>query len=40
MDIEEDIPENDLVRVVNSAVNQLDDAILNAAYPGGGRDSY
>ncbi|WP_338552557.1 IS1182 family transposase [Paenibacillus sp. KS-LC4] len=40
MDLEEDIPANHLVRVVNAAVNQLDDAIFDAAYPGGGRDSY
>ncbi len=40
MDLEEDIPLNHLVRVVNEAVNKLDDAIFDAAYPGGGRDSY
>lgn len=40
MDLEEDIPANHLVRVVNTAVNRLDDAIFDAAYPGGGRDSY
>jgi transposase len=40
MDLEEDIPENHLVRVVNAAVNRLDDSIFDAAYPGGGRDSY
>jgi len=40
MDLEEDIPSNHLVRVVNSAINRLDDAIFDAAYPGGGRDSY
>lgn len=40
MDLEEDIPTNHLVRVVNAAVNRLDDAIFDAAYPGGGRDSY
>lgn len=40
MDLEEDIPPNHLVRVVNAAVNRLDDTIFNAAYPGGGRDSY
>ncbi|WP_262416364.1 transposase [Paenibacillus sp. CGMCC 1.18879] len=40
MDLEEDIPEHHLVRVVNAAVNRLDDAIFDAAYPGGGRDSY
>jgi transposase len=40
MDLEEDIPSNHLVPVVNAAVNQLDDAIFDAAYPGGGRDSY
>jgi transposase len=40
MDLEEDIPPHHLVRVVNAAVNRLDDAIFDAAYPGGGRDSY
>ncbi|MFC0211971.1 transposase [Paenibacillus chartarius] len=40
MDLEEDIPANHLVRVINAAANLLDDAIFNAAYPGGGRDSY
>jgi transposase len=40
MDLEEDIPEYHLVRVVNAAVNRLDDKIFAAAYPGGGRDSY
>ncbi|WP_143192419.1 transposase, partial [Paenibacillus sp. P32E] len=40
MDLEEDIPPNHLVRVVNAAVNRLDDALFDAAYPGGGRDSY
>lgn len=40
MDLEEDIPENHLVRVVNDAVNRLDDRIFTVVYPGGGRDSY
>ncbi|WP_253944723.1 hypothetical protein [Paenibacillus sp. NEAU-GSW1] len=40
MDLEEDIPPNHLVRVVNAAVNRLDDKIFADAYPGGGRDSY
>lgn len=40
MDLEEDIPPNHLVRVVNAAFNRLDDAIFDVAYPGGGRDSY
>ncbi|WP_379141792.1 transposase [Paenibacillus sp. sgz500992] len=40
MDLEEDIPQNHLVCVVNAAVNRLDDAIFDAVYPGGGRDSY
>ncbi|ADM70752.1 hypothetical protein GMA19_02945 [Paenibacillus polymyxa E681] len=40
MDLEEDIPTNHLVRVVHTAVNRLDDSIFDAAYPGGGRDSY
>ncbi|CAH1056046.1 hypothetical protein [Paenibacillus pseudetheri] len=32
MDLEEDIPRNHLVRVVNAAINRLDDAIFNAVY--------
>ncbi|MFM9277391.1 IS1182 family transposase [Paenibacillus jiagnxiensis] len=40
MDLEQDIPENHLVRVVNAAVNRIDDQIFAAAYPGGGRNSY
>jgi transposase len=40
MDLEEDIPHHHLVRVVNTAVNRLDDHIFTTAYPGGGRDSY
>jgi len=40
MDLEEDIPENHLVRVINAAVNRLDEKIFSAAYPDGGRDSY
>lgn len=40
MNLEEDIPENHLVRVVNAAVNQLSDSVFSSAYPGGGRDSY
>ncbi|MFC4305364.1 transposase [Cohnella boryungensis] len=40
MDLEEDIPENHLVRIVNEAVNRLNDGIFASAYPGGGRDSY
>nr|WP_240479694.1 transposase [Paenibacillus wynnii] len=40
MNLEDDIPEHHLVRVFNAAVNRLDDAIFDAAYPGGGRDSY
>ncbi|MGF9714109.1 transposase [Paenibacillus naphthalenovorans] len=39
MDLEEDIPAGHLVRIVNDAVNRLDDNIFAAAYPGGGRDS-
>jgi len=39
MDLEESIPVNHLVRVVNAAVNRLDDATFDAAYPEGGRDS-
>lgn len=40
MELEEGIPDNHLVRLVNAAVNRLDDKIFAAAYPGGGRDSY
>ncbi|RCW39163.1 IS1182 family transposase [Paenibacillus prosopidis] len=40
MDLEEDIPKNHLVRVVNAAVNRLSDSIFASVYPGGGRDSY
>ena len=40
MDLEEDIPENHLVRVVNAAVNRIDDEIFAAVYKGGGGDSY
>lgn len=40
MDLEEDIPAKHLVRVVNTAINRLDDAIFDVAYPEGGRDSY
>lgn len=34
MDLEEDIPANHLVRVVNEAVNRLDHRIFFTAYPG------
>ncbi|MGO4110237.1 IS1182 family transposase [Paenibacillus sp. YAF4_2] len=40
MDLQEDIPENHLVRVINDAVNRLDMSLFTKAYPGGGRDSY
>ncbi|UNK17305.1 hypothetical protein MNQ98_22930 [Paenibacillus sp. N3/727] len=40
MDLEEDVPSNHLVRVVNEAVNRLDDNIFASACPGGGRNSY
>lgn len=40
MDLQEDIPENHLVRVINDAVNRLDTNLFTKAYPGGGRDSY
>ncbi|MCM3626863.1 hypothetical protein M3194_05745 [Paenibacillus glycanilyticus] len=40
MDLQEDIPENHLVRVINDAVNLLDMKLFTKAYPGGGRDSY
>ncbi|GGF95303.1 hypothetical protein ACFOHW_13715 [Paenibacillus abyssi] len=38
MDLQEDIPENHLVRVINDAVNRLPMKIFTQAYPGGGRD--
>lgn len=40
MDLEEDIPPNHVVRVVNDMVDRMEDAIFDAAYPGGGRHSY
>src|SRR6478672_10030954 len=40
IDLEDDIPPKHLVRVVNEAVNRLDDKIFREAYPGGGRNSY
>ena len=40
MDLEEDIPQNHLVRVVNDMVERIDDSLFAAAYPGGGRHSY
>ncbi|WP_373271266.1 transposase [Paenibacillus sp. MY03] len=40
MDLEDDIPPNHLVRVVNETVNHLDGKIFRDAYPGGGRDNY
>ena len=40
MDLEEDIPQNHLVRIINYALNRIDDHIFAAAYPGGGRNSY
>lgn len=40
MDLEVEIPENHPVRIVNETINRIDDAIFDAAYPGGGRDSY
>lgn len=40
MDLEYDILKNHFVRIVNAAVNRLNDAIFDVAYPGGGRDSY
>jgi transposase len=34
MDLEEDIPPNHLVHVVNAAVNRLDDTIFDARFAG------
>ncbi|GGG15482.1 hypothetical protein ACFOHW_23995 [Paenibacillus abyssi] len=39
MDLQEDIPENHLVRVINDAVNRLPMKIFTPAYPRGRRDS-
>ena len=40
MDLSEDIPENHVVRVVNEAIEQLNDEIFLKQYPGGGSSSY
>lgn len=40
MSLEEDIPKNHLVRLINDAVNRISDKFFAAAFPGGGRDSY
>ncbi|MFD2124229.1 IS1182 family transposase [Paenibacillus xanthanilyticus] len=40
MDLQEDIPQNHLVRIVNDAVDRLNMNLFTKAYPGGGRDSY
>ncbi|MBB3111487.1 transposase [Paenibacillus phyllosphaerae] len=40
MDLQEDIPQNHLVRIINDAVNRLSMNLFTKAYPGGGRDSY
>jgi len=40
MDLEVDIPPNHISRVINAAVNRLDNSIFEVVYPGGGRDSY
>jgi len=40
MSIESLIPENHVVRVVNSAIDKMDLEALLAKYPGGGRSSY
>ncbi|MCF2943703.1 IS1182 family transposase, partial [Paenibacillus tarimensis] len=40
MDLQEDVPPNHLVRIVNDAVNHLPISLFAKAYPGGGRDSY
>ncbi|MGG1880291.1 IS1182 family transposase [Paenibacillus cisolokensis] len=40
MDLEEDIPQNHVVRIINDAVNRIDDKIFEAAYSGGGRPSF
>ncbi|XRP90269.1 transposase [Desulfitobacterium sp. Sab5] len=40
MDLECLIPPNHMVRIVNSAIDQMDLKLLLAKYPGGGRSSY
>jgi len=40
MDLSEEIPEHHVVRVINDAVERLDDRLFAAAYPGSGRHSY
>ncbi|MNJ74318.1 hypothetical protein D3C77_712340 [compost metagenome] len=35
MDLEEEIPNNHVVRVINDAVKRISDAVFDAAYPGG-----
>ncbi|OWZ82645.1 IS1182 family transposase, partial [Natranaerobius trueperi] len=40
MDLSEEIPKNHVVRVVNDAIDELDDNIFLKYYPGGGRSSY
>nr|WP_199616837.1 IS1182 family transposase [Paenibacillus alkalitolerans] len=40
MDLEEDIPQNHVARVINDTVNRIDDGIFEAAYTGGGRPSF
>ncbi|MCK8486578.1 hypothetical protein M0651_05240 [Paenibacillus sp. MBLB2552] len=38
LDLEEDILQSHVVRVVNAAVNQTNVSIFASAHPGGGRD--
>ncbi|PSR20665.1 MAG: hypothetical protein C7B45_13820, partial [Sulfobacillus acidophilus] len=40
MDFDDRIPPHHVVRVVNAAVNRLDDALFVDVYPGGGRSPY
>lgn len=40
MDLEELIPPQHVVRVVNDAIDQIDDSLFLKQYPGGGRSSY
>lgn len=40
MDLEVKIPQNHICRIVNEAVEQIDNTLLYRAYPGGGRSSY
>lgn len=40
MSLDELIPPHHVVRVVNEAIEKIDDSIFGKYYPGGGRNSY